>query len=73
MNKFNVDNGHITELKDACTMYFNLFALFFKESCNSTVWTIGYVVPYTLLYCSNNTKLVWALFQCRARNQSTVK
>ena len=46
MNKINVDNGHINELKDAYTMYFNLFALFFKESCNSTVWTIGYVVPY---------------------------
>ena len=28
MNKVNVDNGHITELKDACTMYFNLFASF---------------------------------------------
>ena len=28
------------------TIFFNLFSLFFSESCQITIWTIGYVIPY---------------------------
>ena len=52
MNQISIDNATINELKQCCTLYFNLFSLFFNQSCNSTVWTLRYVVPYhaSILY-----------------------
>ena len=43
-----VDGGetYLSDIKYQCKIYFNLFSLYFKHKCNSTVWTIGYVVPY---------------------------
>lgn len=52
MNPVEIDNAMVMELTENCGLYFNLFSLFFKHACNSTVWTLGYVVPYhaRLLY-----------------------
>ena len=52
MNSVSCDNTYVERLSESCALYFNLFSLFFKDYCNSTVWTIGYVVPYhaKLLY-----------------------
>ena len=52
MNSVSCDNTYVERLSESCTLYFNLFSIFFKDYCNSTVWTIGYVVPYhaKLLY-----------------------
>lgn len=45
-NKVDTTSAEICQLKETCTMYFNLLALFFREAVNLTVWTIGYVLPY---------------------------
>ena len=37
---------YLSEVKHYCKLYFNLFSLYFKDRCNSTVWTLCYVVPY---------------------------
>ena len=52
MNSVTCDNTSIKRLSDACKNYFNLMSLFFNDLCNSTIWTIGYVIPYhaALLY-----------------------
>ncbi|XP_078372353.1 uncharacterized protein LOC144656016 [Oculina patagonica] len=51
-NKVDTNSAEILQLKDICTMYFNLLALFFPEAVNLTVWTVGYAIPYhaELLY-----------------------
>ena len=36
----------IDYLKNAWQLYFNLFSLFLNDYCNSTVWTVGYVVAF---------------------------
>ena len=46
MNNVTSTSATIEELSDSCKLYFNMFSLFFNSYCNSTVWTIGYVVPY---------------------------
>ena len=46
MNRVVISHSSVVELHNWCTLYFNLFALFFTVNCQSTVWTLGYVVPY---------------------------
>ena len=46
MNSVSTSNAAIQVVKSSCKIYFNLYALFFTQFCNSTVWTLGYVVPY---------------------------
>ena len=52
INRIEVTNNHINELEEMCNLYFNFFALFFREYCQSTVWTLAYAVSYhdKLLY-----------------------
>ena len=37
INRNEVTNNHINKLEEMCNLYFNLFALFFREYCQSTV------------------------------------
>ena len=46
MNNIDASNALIAELKVELKLYFNLFALYFEDNCNTTVRTIGYVVPF---------------------------
>ena len=46
INKVDADNTYPNEVTITCTLYFNLIALFFPDYSNSTVWTMGYVIPY---------------------------
>ena len=47
INQINVFNDDYPEsVERLCRNYFNLFSLFFKQHCQLTVWTMGYVVPY---------------------------
>ena len=41
-----VGENYVENVTDVCKRYFLLFALFFPLNCNSTVWTIGHVVPF---------------------------
>ena len=47
-NRINVSlcPGYIDQLSEYCELYFNLFSLFFPNSVNITVWTVGYAIPY---------------------------
>ena len=45
-NQTSVNSVLLHELKEACEIYFNLLSLFFPDSVNVTVWTIGYAIPY---------------------------
>lgn len=51
-NKVDTNTAEINELRQTCTLYFNLLALFFPDNVNLTVWTVGYAIPYhaELLY-----------------------
>ena len=51
-NKVDTNTAEINELRETCTLYFNLLALFFPDNVNLTVWTVGYTIPYhaKLLY-----------------------
>ena len=46
MNSVFATKITIDDLKNACKLYFNLFSLFLNDYCNSTVWTVGYVVAF---------------------------
>ena len=46
LNKVVVTKDYPESLKQVCQVYFNLFSLFYPERCQSTVWTLGYAVPY---------------------------
>ena len=45
-NKIEVSPSYLGELTEFCTLYFNLYALFFSSNVNVTVWTVGYAIPY---------------------------
>ena len=45
-NKVDTNLIEIEQIKENLTTYFNLLALFFKESVNITVWTVAYAIPY---------------------------
>ena len=46
INRINVSSFYVEQVASTCQLYFNLFSLFFNESCQSTVWTLGYALPY---------------------------
>ena len=46
INRVNVNCNYPAEVEKLCKFYFNSFSLFFPESCNSTVWTLGYALPF---------------------------
>ena len=54
----NIDGSgtYVSDIKEECTLFFNLFSLYFGDLCNSTVWTIGYIVPY-------HAKKLWDEYQ----------
>ena len=55
-NRVLVDNTYPKAISKIGTLYFNLYAIFSPDDCNSTVWTLGYVVSYHAkkLYQSHN-------------------
>ena len=46
INRVNVNCNYPAEVEKLCKFYFNSFSLFFPESCNSTVWNLGYTLPF---------------------------
>ena len=55
--KVDVDASYSNEVEKFCTLYFRLYALYFQSNCNSTVWTMGYAVPY-------HVKLLYNEYEC---------
>ena len=54
-------------VKSTCEMYFNLFSLFFNESCNSTVWTLGYALPYHCQLIFNEYKIGYGILSMQGK------
>ncbi|XP_066914986.1 uncharacterized protein [Clytia hemisphaerica] len=47
INRIDVGfNNYPEVIRDLCTIFFNMFSLFFEQHCQLTVWTMGYVIPY---------------------------
>ena len=46
INRVDIPASYPEDVNRICTLYFNIFALFFSQSCNVTVWTMGYVIPF---------------------------
>ena len=71
MNRIHVAPTYPRELSDICNLYFHLFVSFYKHLCNSTVWALGYVVPYhaDLLY-QNKKNCVWHIIYARQGSQT---
>lgn len=58
MNRVKIENhAYVDNLKLLCANYFNIFSLFFTDSCQSTVWTVGYALPY-------HVKLLFEQYGC---------
>ena len=45
-NKIEVSPVDIGQLKEFCTLYFNLYVSFFEMDVNVTVWAVAYAIPY---------------------------
>ena len=56
INVVEGSDNYLSELQYYCKLYFNLFSLYFNDRCNSTVWTLCYVVPY-------HAKKLWEEYQ----------
>ena len=41
INRVDVPESYPDNVHELCTSYFNLFALFYRDNCNITVWTWG--------------------------------
>ena len=67
INRIHVAPTYPRELSDICTLYFILFALFYKHLCNSTVWTLGYVVPYHANLLYQNKKIAYGILSMQAK------
>ncbi len=69
INRVTIDgfNDYPDLVKKECTLYFNLFSLFFNESCNSTVWTLGYVVPYHTSLLFDNYRIGYGILSMQGK------
>ena len=57
----------LSELKFQCKLYFNLFSLYYNVYCNSTVWTIGYVVPFHAERLWNDYKIGYGILSMQGK------
>lgn len=73
INTTNVTEDTISNLKECCTLYFNLYSLVFPEVCNSTVWTLGYVIPFHGQRLYEDYNVGFGILSMRGRIQNTQK
>ena len=76
INRVKVENeSYSSQVQTLCKNYFNLISLFFKEACQSTVWTVGYALPYhlDLLYKQYGVGYGIISMQGKESKQSAIK
>ena len=66
-NKIEVSPVDLAQLKEFCTMYFNLYALFFEMDVNVTVWSIGYAIPYHAAKLYDSYKVGYGIISLQAK------
>ena len=67
INRINVSEYYVEEVKRNCEIYFNLFSLFFPESCQSTVWTLSYALPFHSKYLYDNYKVGYGILSMQGK------
>lgn len=67
MNSVSCNLQKLKELKKNCRIFFNIFSLFFSDYCNSTVWTLGYVVPYHATLLWQNYKVGYGIISMQGK------
>ena len=75
-SRFHVTENEIVQTEKCCTQYFNLNSLFFSQSVNLTVWSIGYAIPYGMKQFYKDHKLGLGAISMQPResfNQGTKK
>ena len=76
INRINVvDDSYPDNVRILCTEYFNLFSLFFKQHCQLTVWTMGYIIPYHVKRIYQNFKVGFGItsMQGKESKHSAIK
>ena len=75
INKVYVETSYVEQVNELCQTYFNMFALFFPESCQITVWTLGYVVPYHARILYNQYEIGYGILtmQGKEAKHSSIK
>lgn len=75
INRINVSSSYPENLKELCQVYFNLFSLFYPEKCQSTVWTLGYALPYHAELVYNSYKVGYGVLSMQGKESkhSSVK
>lgn len=66
-NKIEVSHVDLGQLKEFCTLYFNLYVLFFEIDVNVTVWTVGYAIPYHAAKLYDNYKVGYGIISLQAK------
>ena len=66
-NKIEVSPSYLGELTEFCTLYFNLYALFFSSDVNVTVWTVGYAIPYHATKLYESYKVGYGIISLQAK------
>ena len=66
-NKVHVTSAEVSQLKEICQIYFNIYALFLPESLNITVWTLGYALPYHVELLYKEFKIGFGIISLQAK------
>ena len=65
-NKIEICAVDLGQLKEFCTLYFNLYVLFFEMDVNVTVWSAGYAIPYHSASLYENYKVGYGIISLQA-------
>ena len=66
-NKIEFSPSCLSELREFCTLCFNLNALFFSSDVNVTVWTVGYATPYHTTKLYESYKVGYGIISLQAK------
>lgn len=67
-NKIEISAVDLGQLKEFCTLYFNLYVLFFFEmDVNVTVWSVGYAITYHAANLYENYKVGYGIISLQAK------
>ena len=66
-NKIEISAVDLGQLKEFCTLYFNLYELFFEMDVNVTVWSVGYAIPYHAANLYENYKVGYGIISLQTK------
>ena len=66
-NKIEFSPSCLGELREFCTLYFNLYALFFSSDVNVTVWTVEYATLHHATKLYESYKVGYGIISLQAK------